>query len=91
MMILATFHGFHPNYCCRFKLHGKLHLPSATPLEVLNWASFLEPLYRAAEQEWKAFIEVFTDLLTEADPQIPHLPPKDVVHRIYRDVSLLDS
>lgn len=49
----------------------------------------LEPLYRLAESEWKAFLEHFTDLLVEADPQIPHLPPKDVIHRIYRDVSTI--
>lgn len=30
---------------------------------------------------------MFTDHIAEADPQIPHLPPKDVIHRIYRDVS----
>jgi len=43
-------------------------------------------VFRQAEKEWKAFIEVFTDHIVEADPQIPHLPPKDVIHRIYRDV-----
>ena len=45
-----------------------------------------EPIYRLAEQEWKHFIEAFTDVLIAADPQVPPLPPKDVVHRIYRDV-----
>ncbi|RPD61779.1 hypothetical protein L227DRAFT_574263 [Lentinus tigrinus ALCF2SS1-6] len=44
------------------------------------------PVYRLAESEWKAFVEHFTDLLVDADVQIPHLPPKDVVYRIYRDV-----
>ncbi|KAF8153363.1 hypothetical protein B0H34DRAFT_723244 [Crassisporium funariophilum] len=39
-----------------------------------------------SEKEWKDFIESFTDVLAEVDPQIPHLPPKDVIHRIYRDV-----
>lgn len=48
---------------------------------------YAEPVYRQAEQEWKHFIEAFTDVLAEVDPQIPHLPPKDVIHRIYRDVS----
>ncbi|KAF8225576.1 hypothetical protein L208DRAFT_1305679 [Tricholoma matsutake] len=56
-----------------FKLHGK-----STP-------SF-KPVYRLAEQEWKAFIDSFTDVLTAVDPQIPPLPPKDVIHRIYRDM-----
>ncbi|KAM5545403.1 hypothetical protein V8D89_001016, partial [Ganoderma adspersum] len=45
-----------------------------------------EPEYRLAETEWKAFAEYFTDVLVEVDPQIPHLPPKDVIHRIYRDI-----
>ena len=48
---------------------------------------WLEPVYRQAEKEWKAFIDAFTDRIVEADPQIPPLPPKDVIHRIYRDVS----
>jgi hypothetical protein len=25
-------------------------------------------------------------VLIEVDPQIPQLPPKDLIHRIYRDV-----
>ncbi|KAL7284737.1 hypothetical protein ACG7TL_002043 [Trametes sanguinea] len=51
-----------------------------------EWFKLHEPVYRLAESEWKAFVEEFTDLLVEVDPQIPHLPPKDVIHRIYRDV-----
>jgi len=49
--------------------------------------SLKEPVYRVAEKEWKDFVESFTDVLTEVDSQIPHLPPKDLIHRIYRDVS----
>ena len=48
-----------------------------------------EPVYRQAEKEWKDFIDKFTELMLEADPQIPFLPAKDVVHRIYRDASHL--
>lgn len=48
-----------------------------------------EAVYRVAENEWKDFIEAVTDIMVENDPQIPHLPPKDVIHRIYRDVSCL--
>ncbi|OBZ77021.1 hypothetical protein A0H81_03117 [Grifola frondosa] len=51
-----------------------------------EWFKLHEAVYRLAEKEWKDFVEEFTSLLTEADPQIPHLPPKDVVHRIYRDM-----
>ncbi|KZS89487.1 hypothetical protein SISNIDRAFT_458689 [Sistotremastrum niveocremeum HHB9708] len=45
-----------------------------------------QPVYRQAEQEFKDFITEFTDSLIAADPQLPALPPKDVIHRIYRDV-----
>ncbi|KAJ7628657.1 hypothetical protein FB45DRAFT_918896 [Roridomyces roridus] len=51
-----------------------------------EWFKLHDPVFRQAEKEWQGFIEVFTDLLVEADDQIPPLPPKDVVHRIYRDV-----
>ncbi|KAJ4499816.1 hypothetical protein C8R41DRAFT_813781 [Lentinula lateritia] len=44
------------------------------------------PVYRLAEKEFKDFVDVFTEILTEVDPHIPPLPPKDVIHRIYRDV-----
>ncbi|KAF7329948.1 hypothetical protein MKEN_00258700 [Mycena kentingensis (nom. inval.)] len=50
-----------------------------------EWFKLHDPVYRQAEQEWKDFIEAFTDLLVEIDDQIPPLPPKDVIHRIYRD------
>ncbi|KAJ3807622.1 hypothetical protein EV368DRAFT_46615 [Lentinula lateritia] len=44
------------------------------------------PVYRLAEKEFKDFVDAFTEVLTEVDPHIPPLPPKDVIHRIYRDV-----
>jgi hypothetical protein len=44
-----------------------------------------------AEKEWKDFVEAFTDDLGEVDPQIPPLPTKDVIHRIYRDVGFFDA
>ena len=68
----------------RFKLNGNSYLFPTYPYasDVL----YAEPVYRQAEKEWKCFIESFTDVLAEVDPQIPHLPPKDVIHRIYRDV-----
>ena len=50
-----------------------------------------ESVFRQAEKQWKAFIEALTltDHIAKADLQIPHLPSKDVIHRIYRDVSQL--
>jgi Conserved hypothetical protein (DUF2461) len=45
-----------------------------------------EPVFRQAETEFKLFVEKLTDLFPEVDPQIPPLPPKDVIYRIYRDV-----
>lgn len=71
----------------RFKLHGACFLWAEG-----NDADFSpEPVYRLAEKEWKDFVESFTDVLAEVDTQIPHLPPKDVIHRIYRDVSILSA
>lgn len=37
-------------------------------------------------QEWKDWVEAFTPILCEVDDQIPELPAKDVIYRIYRDV-----
>jgi len=51
-----------------------------------DWFRLHEPVFRLAETEFKLFIEKLTDLFTAVDPQIPPLPPKDVVYRIYRDV-----
>ncbi|KAF9263955.1 hypothetical protein L218DRAFT_864014 [Marasmius fiardii PR-910] len=48
--------------------------------------ALIEPVYRLAEQEWKDFVNKFTEVLIEADEQIPPLPPRDVIHRIYRDI-----
>jgi len=38
--------------------------------------SLPEPVFRAAEKEWIAFIESLTDLLIQVDPQLPHCPQK---------------
>ncbi|KAL9709117.1 hypothetical protein Ac2012v2_007469 [Leucoagaricus gongylophorus] len=51
-----------------------------------QWFKLHEPVYRTAEKEWITFIESLTDLLIQVDPQIPPLPPKDLIHRIYRDI-----
>lgn len=51
-----------------------------------EWFRLHEPVFRLAEAEFKSFIEDLTELFTEVDPQVPPLPPKDVIYRIYRDV-----
>ncbi|KAG6372331.1 hypothetical protein JVT61DRAFT_7771 [Boletus reticuloceps] len=53
---------------------------------VTHCACLPEPVYRRCEKEFKNFIEAFTTMLIEVDPQIPPLPPKDVIYRIYRDI-----
>ncbi|KAF8178086.1 hypothetical protein K438DRAFT_1978053 [Mycena galopus ATCC 62051] len=60
----------------------KLRLPECNDRQ---WFKLHEPIYRQAEKEWKDFIEAFTDLLVEVDDEIPPLPPKDCIHRLYRD------
>ncbi|KAJ6588537.1 hypothetical protein B0H19DRAFT_1301515 [Mycena capillaripes] len=66
-----------------FKLHGRCISFSKSSLSDISCIA--DPVYRQAETEWKDFVEVFTNLLVEVDDQIPPLPPKDVIHRIYRD------
>ncbi|TFK31899.1 hypothetical protein BDQ12DRAFT_739703 [Crucibulum laeve] len=66
-----------------FDFLAKLKDPKCNDRE---WFKLQEPVYRFAEKEWKDFVETFTDLLIEVDSQIPHLPPKDAIHRIYRDI-----
>lgn len=66
-----------------FDFLSQLQKPECNDRE---WFKLNEPVYRLAEKEWKAFIEELTPLLIEVDSQIPFLPPKDVIHRIYRDV-----
>lgn len=51
-----------------------------------GWFKLHEPVYRRCEKEFKEFIEAFSEMLVSVDPQIPPLPPKDVIHRIYRDI-----
>ncbi|KIY65681.1 hypothetical protein CYLTODRAFT_424136 [Cylindrobasidium torrendii FP15055 ss-10] len=51
-----------------------------------GWFKLHDRVFRQAETEWKDFVEAFADRLAEVDPQVPPLPPKDVIHRIYRDI-----
>ncbi|GAB1520197.1 hypothetical protein RhiTH_003270 [Rhizoctonia solani] len=50
-----------------------------------EWFRLHEPVYRLAEKEWVAFVDAWVTTLVEVDDQIPPLPPKDIIHRIYRD------
>ncbi|KAG9125498.1 hypothetical protein FRC07_007350 [Ceratobasidium sp. 392] len=51
-----------------------------------EWFKLHEPVFRLAEKEWVAFVEAWVAVLVEVDDEIPPLPPKDVIHRIYRDM-----
>ncbi|KAH9962215.1 hypothetical protein BC827DRAFT_234225 [Russula dissimulans] len=51
-----------------------------------EWFRLHEPVFRQAEAEFRFFIEKLTELFSEVDPQIPPLPPKDLIYRIYRDI-----
>lgn len=65
-----------PSFSCPFFANGDIDLNR-----------FSEPVYRLAEQEWKDFVSKFSDILVEeVDDQVPPLPPKDCIMRIYRDV-----
>ncbi|KDN44286.1 hypothetical protein RSAG8_05550, partial [Rhizoctonia solani AG-8 WAC10335] len=54
-----------------------------------EWFKLHDPVYRLAEKEWVAFVDAWVTTLVEVDDEIPPLPPKDIIHRIYRDVSHL--
>lgn len=56
------------------------------PTDAEEYCTLLEPVFRLAETEFKSFVEKLTELFTEVDVQIPPLPPKDLIYRIYRDV-----
>jgi hypothetical protein len=74
------------------QVQTKWYIPSVYWIAELISMVHLEPVYRLAEQEWKDFIEEFTTtLVDEVDSQIPHLPPKDCILRIYRDVRRIAS
>ncbi|EJU01367.1 hypothetical protein DACRYDRAFT_116544 [Dacryopinax primogenitus] len=51
-----------------------------------EWFRLHEPVYRLAEKEWKDFMEKLLERVSEVDDEVPPLPPKDVIHRIYRDI-----
>ncbi|KAF4549863.1 Hypothetical protein D9617_19g101680 [Elsinoe fawcettii] len=51
-----------------------------------EWLKFHDPDFRQAENDWKSFVEKLTEKLTEVDDEIPELPVKDIVFRIYRDI-----
>ncbi|KAI9633604.1 uncharacterized protein MKK02DRAFT_28411 [Dioszegia hungarica] len=51
-----------------------------------DWFRSHEPAFRQAEKEWQAFVGLVQLKMHEADSQVPILPPKDLIHRIYRDV-----
>lgn len=66
-----------------FNFLSQLKKPECNDRE---WFRLNEPVFRLAETEFKLFIEKLADLFTAVDPQIPPLPTKDVIYRIYRDV-----
>ncbi|WVO17534.1 hypothetical protein L204_105229 [Cryptococcus depauperatus] len=51
-----------------------------------EWFRFHEPSFRLAEKEWKAFVGTMQLKLHEIDGEVPILPPRDIIHRIYRDI-----
>lgn len=51
-----------------------------------DWFKSHEPSFRQAEKEWKSFVGIMQQQLSDVDDEVPVLPPSDVIHRIYRDV-----
>lgn len=67
----------------------------ALQLETCNdreWFALHDPQYRHAWKQWLDFVQhTFNPSLQHADPEIPELPPKDLVHRIYVSLLSLES
>ncbi|CAL3966785.1 unnamed protein product [Diplocarpon coronariae] len=51
-----------------------------------EWLKFHDAVFRQAEKDFTSFIASLSSLLTTYDPTIPDLPPKDIIHRIHRDM-----
>ncbi|KAG8950841.1 hypothetical protein FRC04_007073 [Tulasnella sp. 424] len=52
-----------------------------------EWFKLHEPVYRLAEKEWVDFVDKLMEKVSsDVDEEVPPLPAKDVIHRIYRDV-----
>ncbi|OXB39410.1 hypothetical protein J007_00778 [Cryptococcus neoformans] len=51
-----------------------------------DWFKSHEPSFRQAEKEWKSFVGIMQQQLSDVDDEVPVLPPSDVIHRIYRDI-----
>ncbi|KAG8877903.1 hypothetical protein FRB97_002937 [Tulasnella sp. 331] len=51
-----------------------------------EWFKLNEPVYRLAEKEWVDYVDKLMEKIPELDDEVPSLPAKDAIHRIYRDV-----
>ncbi|GAA5848078.1 hypothetical protein JCM9279_007444 [Rhodotorula babjevae] len=51
-----------------------------------DWFGTHDALYRHALVNFQTFLAAWVPVASEADWSLPHLPVKDLVHRIYRDV-----
>jgi len=52
-----------------------------------EWFAKNDAVYRYVCDNWIKFLEkLIPELIERSDETIPHLPPKDCVHRIYRDM-----
>lgn len=51
-----------------------------------DWFQTHDALYRHALLNFQTFLTAWVPVASEADWSLPHLPVKDLVHRIYRDV-----
>ncbi|GJN89157.1 hypothetical protein Rhopal_002131-T1 [Rhodotorula paludigena] len=51
-----------------------------------DWFQLHDNEYRHALLNFTTFVQHWVPLASEADWQLPHLPAKDLMHRIYRDV-----
>ncbi|KAK2624157.1 hypothetical protein QTJ16_006107 [Diplocarpon rosae] len=51
-----------------------------------EWLKFHDAVFRQAEKDFNSFITNLSSLLATYDPTLPDLPPRDLIHRIHRDM-----
>lgn len=51
-----------------------------------TWLKAHDPDYRQSWKDFESFVESLTEKIAEVDEEVPELPPKDLVFRIYRDI-----
>ncbi|CED84912.1 Conserved hypothetical protein CHP02453 [Phaffia rhodozyma] len=65
------------------KFLAKLAIPENNDRQ---WFALHDPVFRQAQKEFVDFVDILVPGIMDIDQEIPFLPARDIIHRIYRDV-----